>query len=181
MIPKVQCCIRCLSQGVTAAHIIDGRSKHSILMELLTDEVGCCCCAPPACWSSSSLTDMLPVVTEQPHMQLIIAWRLHFGSLIGNLIGKESNQWSLALKQQWGVISGYGGVSSRGMVGCHLGVWWGVISGYGGVSSRGMVGCHHCSQGLHVVFDTYLYQQISWENDIMGAGWWSAESRNRRA
>eukprot|EP00878_Enallax_costatus_P021987 GHUV01023308.1.p1 GENE.GHUV01023308.1~~GHUV01023308.1.p1 ORF type:complete len:261 (+),score=41.64 GHUV01023308.1:99-881(+) len=38
MIPKVQCCIRCLSQGVTAAHIIDGRSRHSILMELLTDE-----------------------------------------------------------------------------------------------------------------------------------------------
>eukprot|EP00882_Tetradesmus_deserticola_P019058 GHRQ01020503.1.p1 GENE.GHRQ01020503.1~~GHRQ01020503.1.p1 ORF type:complete len:268 (+),score=141.02 GHRQ01020503.1:878-1681(+) len=38
MIPKVQCCIRCLSQGVTAAHIIDGRSRHSVLMELLTDE-----------------------------------------------------------------------------------------------------------------------------------------------
>eukprot|EP00879_Flechtneria_rotunda_P029728 GHRR01032171.1.p1 GENE.GHRR01032171.1~~GHRR01032171.1.p1 ORF type:complete len:115 (+),score=29.63 GHRR01032171.1:255-599(+) len=38
MIPKVQCCIRCLSQGVTAAHIIDGRSRHSVLMELLTNE-----------------------------------------------------------------------------------------------------------------------------------------------
>jgi acetylglutamate kinase len=38
MIPKVQCCIRCISQGVTAAHIIDGRSRHSVLMELLTDE-----------------------------------------------------------------------------------------------------------------------------------------------
>ncbi|KAI8474370.1 MAG: Aspartate/glutamate/uridylate kinase [Monoraphidium minutum] len=38
MIPKVQCCIRCISQGVTATHIIDGRSRHSILMELLTDE-----------------------------------------------------------------------------------------------------------------------------------------------
>lgn len=37
---QVQCCIRCLSQGVNAAHIIDGRSKHSVLMELLTDEVG---------------------------------------------------------------------------------------------------------------------------------------------
>lgn len=36
---QVQCCIRCLSQGVNAAHIIDGRSKHSVLMELLTDEV----------------------------------------------------------------------------------------------------------------------------------------------
>lgn len=145
MIPKVQCCIRCLSQGVTAAHIIDGRSKHSILMELLTDEVGCCCCAPPACWSSSSLTDILPVVTEQPHMQLIIAWHLHFGSLIGNMIGKESNQWSLALKQQWGVISGYGGVSSlQPRPPCTL-------------------------------------QHIPISADIMGAGWWSAESRNRRA
>jgi accessory gene regulator protein AgrB len=27
------------TQGVTAAHIIDGRSRHSILMELLTNEV----------------------------------------------------------------------------------------------------------------------------------------------
>ncbi len=34
----MECCIRCLSQGVTAAHIIDGRSRHSILMELLTNE-----------------------------------------------------------------------------------------------------------------------------------------------
>lgn len=38
MIPKVQCCVRCISQGVNATHIIDGRSRHSILMELLTDE-----------------------------------------------------------------------------------------------------------------------------------------------
>lgn len=38
MIPKVQCCIRCLAQGVKAAHIIDGRAKHSILVELLTNE-----------------------------------------------------------------------------------------------------------------------------------------------
>ena len=37
MIPKVECCVRALSQGVTAAHIIDGKSRHSILMELLTD------------------------------------------------------------------------------------------------------------------------------------------------
>lgn len=38
MIPKVDCCIRCLSQGVNATHIIDGRQAHSLLMELLTDE-----------------------------------------------------------------------------------------------------------------------------------------------
>lgn len=38
MIPKVECCIRALAQGVKASHIIDGRSRHGILMELLTDE-----------------------------------------------------------------------------------------------------------------------------------------------
>jgi acetylglutamate kinase len=35
---QVDCCIRSLSQGVSAAHIIDGRQPHSLLMELLTDE-----------------------------------------------------------------------------------------------------------------------------------------------
>lgn len=35
---QIECCIRCLAQGVGAAHIIDGRARHSILMELLTDE-----------------------------------------------------------------------------------------------------------------------------------------------
>ncbi|KAK9801375.1 hypothetical protein WJX73_002722 [Symbiochloris irregularis] len=38
MIPKVECCIRCMAQGVSAAHIIDGRQEHSVLMELLTDQ-----------------------------------------------------------------------------------------------------------------------------------------------
>lgn len=38
MIPKVDCCIRCLAQGVKAAHIIDGRARHGILMELLTED-----------------------------------------------------------------------------------------------------------------------------------------------
>jgi len=38
MTPKVQCCIRSLAQGVTAAHIVDGRQPHSLLQELLTDE-----------------------------------------------------------------------------------------------------------------------------------------------
>ena len=35
---QVECCIRSLSQGVRATHIIDGRQPHSLLMELLTDE-----------------------------------------------------------------------------------------------------------------------------------------------
>ncbi|GBG63652.1 hypothetical protein CBR_g38963 [Chara braunii] len=38
MIPKVECCIRALSNGVKKAHIIDGRAPHSLLMELLTDQ-----------------------------------------------------------------------------------------------------------------------------------------------
>lgn len=38
MIPKVECCVRCLAQGVRATHIIDGRQEHSLLLELLTDE-----------------------------------------------------------------------------------------------------------------------------------------------
>lgn len=37
MIPKVQCCIRALAQGVKAAHIINGGSPHSLLLEILTD------------------------------------------------------------------------------------------------------------------------------------------------
>ncbi len=35
--PKVECCIRSLAQGVNAAHIIDGRTPHSLLLEVFTD------------------------------------------------------------------------------------------------------------------------------------------------
>jgi acetylglutamate kinase len=38
MIPKVNCCVRSLAQGVKAAHILDGRLPHSLLLEILTDE-----------------------------------------------------------------------------------------------------------------------------------------------
>ncbi len=38
MIPKVQCCVRALAQGVRAAHIVDGRQLHSLLIEVLTDQ-----------------------------------------------------------------------------------------------------------------------------------------------
>jgi acetylglutamate kinase len=37
MIPKVKCCVRSLAQGVKAAHIIDGRNPHALLLEILTD------------------------------------------------------------------------------------------------------------------------------------------------
>ncbi|MDJ0715341.1 MAG: acetylglutamate kinase [Prochloraceae cyanobacterium] len=38
MIPKVNCCVRSLAQGVRAAHIIDGRIPHALLLEIFTDE-----------------------------------------------------------------------------------------------------------------------------------------------
>ncbi|MGI6240032.1 MAG: acetylglutamate kinase [Christensenellales bacterium] len=38
MIPKVECCIEAIRRGVKRVFIIDGRVKHAILIELLTDE-----------------------------------------------------------------------------------------------------------------------------------------------
>jgi len=38
MIPKVTCCVRSLAQGVKAAHIIDGRIPHALLLEIFTNE-----------------------------------------------------------------------------------------------------------------------------------------------
>lgn len=38
MIPKVECCVNALRWGVNKVFIIDGRIKHSILMETLTEE-----------------------------------------------------------------------------------------------------------------------------------------------
>ncbi|MGV0025952.1 acetylglutamate kinase [Phormidesmis priestleyi] len=37
MIPKVSCCVRSLAQGVRAAHIVDGRLPHALLLEIFTD------------------------------------------------------------------------------------------------------------------------------------------------
>ena len=36
MKPKTECCIRALAQGVRAAHIIDGRVEHALLLEIFT-------------------------------------------------------------------------------------------------------------------------------------------------
>lgn len=36
MIPKLQCCVDAVRQGVNRAHILDGRIEHSVLIELLT-------------------------------------------------------------------------------------------------------------------------------------------------
>ena len=38
MIPKVECCIEAINEGVSNVVIMDGRVPHAILMELLTDE-----------------------------------------------------------------------------------------------------------------------------------------------
>ena len=38
MIPKVDCCIEAINEGVKSVIIMDGRVPHSILMEMLTDE-----------------------------------------------------------------------------------------------------------------------------------------------
>jgi acetylglutamate kinase len=37
MIPKVNCCLNALEEGVAKAHIIDGRVEHAILLEIFTD------------------------------------------------------------------------------------------------------------------------------------------------
>ncbi|WP_283610831.1 acetylglutamate kinase [Faecalispora anaeroviscerum] len=38
MIPKIDCCVEAVRRGVPKAHIIDGRTPHSILIELFSDE-----------------------------------------------------------------------------------------------------------------------------------------------
>ncbi|WP_312635302.1 acetylglutamate kinase [Oscillibacter sp.] len=38
MIPKVDCCVQAIEEGVGSVHIIDGRKPHSILYEAFTDE-----------------------------------------------------------------------------------------------------------------------------------------------
>jgi acetylglutamate kinase len=37
MLPKVNCALEAVKSGVKTSHIIDGRVKHSVLLELLTD------------------------------------------------------------------------------------------------------------------------------------------------
>ena len=37
MIPKVNCCVEALREGVKKAHIVDGRLLHAVLLEIFTD------------------------------------------------------------------------------------------------------------------------------------------------
>lgn len=38
MLPKIDCCINAISHGVKKTHIIDGRLKHALLLEIFTKE-----------------------------------------------------------------------------------------------------------------------------------------------
>ncbi len=38
MVPKLEACVRAVTQGVPQAHIIDGRQPHSLLLEVFTSE-----------------------------------------------------------------------------------------------------------------------------------------------
>jgi len=40
MIPKLEAVMASLRAGVRAAHIIDGRVPHSVLLEIMTDDAG---------------------------------------------------------------------------------------------------------------------------------------------
>jgi acetylglutamate kinase len=38
MVPKMEACLRAVRGGVPAAHVVDGRVPHSLLLEIFTDE-----------------------------------------------------------------------------------------------------------------------------------------------
>jgi acetylglutamate kinase len=38
MLPKVECCLQALKEGVGKAHIIDGRVEHCLLLEVFTEK-----------------------------------------------------------------------------------------------------------------------------------------------
>lgn len=38
MIPKVNCCVNAIDEGITRAHIVDGRMEHACLLEMFTDK-----------------------------------------------------------------------------------------------------------------------------------------------
>ena len=38
MLPKINCALDAVNNGVNSSHIIDGRVSHAVLLEVLTDE-----------------------------------------------------------------------------------------------------------------------------------------------
>ena len=37
MVPKLNCCMKAVAEGVASAHIVDGRVEHAVLLEIFTD------------------------------------------------------------------------------------------------------------------------------------------------
>jgi acetylglutamate kinase len=38
MAPKMEACLRAVRGGVPSAHVLDGRVRHALLLEVFTDE-----------------------------------------------------------------------------------------------------------------------------------------------
>ena len=38
MLPKIQCALDAVQNGVHASHIVDGRVEHAVMLEVFTDE-----------------------------------------------------------------------------------------------------------------------------------------------
>ncbi len=48
MIPKMEACLTAVQGGVPQAHVLDGRLKHAVLLEIFTDSgIGTMVCADP--------------------------------------------------------------------------------------------------------------------------------------
>ena len=40
MIPKMECCMQALAGGVSRTHVVDGRIRHAVLLEIFSDDAG---------------------------------------------------------------------------------------------------------------------------------------------
>lgn len=40
MIPKMECCMQALAGGVARTHVVDGRIRHAVLLEIFSDDAG---------------------------------------------------------------------------------------------------------------------------------------------
>lgn len=40
MIPKMECCMDALAGGVARTHVVDGRIRHAVLLEIFSDDAG---------------------------------------------------------------------------------------------------------------------------------------------
>ncbi len=60
MVPKMEACLRAVRGGVPAAHVVDGRQAHSVLVEVFTSQGVGTMVLP------DDLTGSLPVIRRQP-------------------------------------------------------------------------------------------------------------------